>query len=258
MTETKVLIFDLDKTLTDDCFTEKKLKDTVLDILKYANKMSYHVYIITARPVPTNTFYDVFEWGVSTEFIEIINKNIICQKKKATKEHNSLELPNDKTKQIQDTITPSAEFGIVWTKNKEILDSYDEPPKNIYDGYKFCLSAENWDIRKEYIQCVMDGMYELTKDAAYPILKSIFFEHYSSCNKFMQIEYIMSKPENEGVSWKNVYFFDDSLDHLKILHMWVIYFKHEMQMINFVGGADMCVFAPYPRDFFVAHGLIKK
>lgn len=251
MTETKVLIFDLDKTLTDDCFTEKKLKDTVIDILKYANKMSYHVYIVTARPVPTNTFYDVFEWGVSNEFIEIINKNIICQKKKETKERP--------TNKIENTISPSSEFGVIWSKNKEFLDSYDEPskPTNIYDGYKFCLSPENWEIRKEYIQCVMDGMYELTKDSAYHTLKTIFLDHYSSCNKFMQIEYIMSKPENEGVNWKNIYFFDDSVDHLKILHLWVIYFKHEMKMINFIGGADMCVFAPYPREFFIAHGLLK-
>lgn len=46
----KVLIFDLDDTLTSNCFyNNPEKKKLILDILKHANKCNYRIYIVTAR-----------------------------------------------------------------------------------------------------------------------------------------------------------------------------------------------------------------
>ena len=44
----KVLVFDLDKTLTYDCVDPSE-KEKIISLIKYANDENYPIYIVTSR-----------------------------------------------------------------------------------------------------------------------------------------------------------------------------------------------------------------
>lgn len=237
----KILIFDLDHTLTSNCFEGRPDQHIlVLNLLNFANSQGYKICVVTARP--------------DNELTEITrpksyNPNITDK----LVDHIPLLGSNVPIDIILSIINKYDKFKKYLIKNKfplkikehivlEIVKALERNNSdNEIDKLNKWFYVNNLHDRKEAANkfkfTSLDG--KIVNRSEIGKVDKYDDEEYAGYVKMYQIEQIKSNEEiltGAEIPWNNVFFFDDSKQNLDVFHTWYDKINRDMEDMNFLGG----------------------
>lgn len=226
----RVLIFDLDNTLTAKCFEGRpEQKQLVINIMHFAYVNKWPIYIVTSR--------------ASNELAKKVRQN------EDRSRYN--------TQEKEENYIFSSRLEDVDNNNSDIINAIVGIFGNYsFDGYRdYQEKLKRNSNRKQWMyynttewintsfRRVYDSKFEDENTDA--IKKQLEFNtlDYSQIVKMSQIEHIKYK---ENVRWENIFFFDDSKDNLDTFRFWKENINQNMEYMHFIGGVGDCVFNKEP------------
>jgi hydroxymethylpyrimidine pyrophosphatase-like HAD family hydrolase len=216
----KILIFDIDKTISNDCFhNADNIKQNVQDIIRKANKHGHLIYIVTSRmnihPAKMND--DNILSNVYSSDVNIIWKY---------------------------AISDNVDKDIIALIKKNVYHIHNVNPNKPGNWFKWIVREEVDRVNRfaDFMLTVENSKNSHMKSMIHNYIKH---ENTTGAIKMLQIADIMD--DNPGVSPSNIFFFDDALHNYEALKMWRTHIDSRFNRLNFLGGAGIPVFNTYPR-----------
>jgi hydroxymethylpyrimidine pyrophosphatase-like HAD family hydrolase len=229
----KILIFDLDKTISVDCFrTNPFAKLNVMEIIRKANDNQHKIFIVTSRLNISEA--DTFNNNYDTLLNSVKSSKNIPGWKYASNDN------------IDKDILQLIKQNIVTVHNKN--------PNYPGSWFRWIVKEETDRVKK-----IADNITNHPNLTSRQTIKHWLHNYVKNVNitgiiKMAQITDIMN--DHPHIESENIFFFDDAIHNYDALKVWRTHIDKRFRGLKFLGGKGEPVFNEYSRNQLLQMELV--